>query len=69
VTTFFGDSLRKRFFQKKLQTVIELRAVIIQAFNEITEDMCHEVINSITVCVEEVAIRNGGHFEHFIHRK
>jgi hypothetical protein len=47
---------------------MELRAVIIQACNEITEDMCHRVINNITVRVEEIAGRNGGHIERLIHR-
>jgi hypothetical protein len=45
---------------------MELRALIIQVCNEITEDMCHQVINSITVRVEAVARRNGGHIEHLI---
>jgi hypothetical protein len=44
---------------------MELRALIIQACNKITEDMCHRVIN-ITVHVEEDAGRNGGHIEHLI---
>jgi hypothetical protein len=35
------------------QTVMELRALIIQACNDVTEDMWGRVINS-TVCVEEV---------------
>jgi hypothetical protein len=39
---------------------MELRALIIQACNEITEYMCRQVIN-ITVRVEEVARCNGGH--------
>jgi hypothetical protein len=47
---------------------MELRALIIQAFNEITEDVCHRVIYNITVRVEEVARRNGAHIEHSIHR-
>jgi hypothetical protein len=64
VTTFFGDFFRIRFFQKKLQTIMELRALIIQTCNEMTEDMCRRVIN-ITVRVEEVA---SGHTEHLIHR-
>jgi ribosomal protein L12E/L44/L45/RPP1/RPP2 len=34
---------------------MELRALIIQACNEITEDMCCQVINNITVRVEEAA--------------
>jgi Flp pilus assembly protein TadB len=46
---------------------MELRAPIIQACNEITEDMCCQVVNNITVCVE-VARHNGGHIEHLIHR-
>jgi AraC-like DNA-binding protein len=45
-----------------------LPKLIIQACNEITEDMCRQVINNITVRVEEVARRNGGHIEHLIHR-
>jgi hypothetical protein len=46
---------------------MELRALIIQACNEVTEDMCRRVINNITVCVE-VARCNGGHIEHLIHK-
>jgi hypothetical protein len=60
--------LKEKIFLKKPQTGMELRALIIQACSEITEDMCHGVINNITVHVEEVARRNGGHIEHFIHR-
>jgi hypothetical protein len=68
VTTSFGDSLRKGFFRKKPQTIIELRALINQTFNEITQDMCLRVINNIRVRVEEAAKLNGGHIEHLIHR-
>jgi hypothetical protein len=39
---------------------MDLRALLIQACNGITEDMCRRVIN-ITVRVEEVASRNGVH--------
>jgi hypothetical protein len=46
---------------------MELSALIIQACNEITEDMRRRVIN-ITVRVEEVVRRNGGHINHLIHR-
>jgi hypothetical protein len=70
--TFFGDSLSNRFFnnkKKKLQTIMELRALIIQACSKITEDMCCQVINKITVRVEEAARRNGGHIELLIHRR
>jgi hypothetical protein len=42
---------------------MELRALIIQAWNEITEDICRRVINIITVRVEEVARCNGSHVE------
>jgi hypothetical protein len=59
--------LREKIFLKKVQTVMELRALIIQACNEITEDMCHRVTNNITVRVEEVATLNDGHIEHLIH--
>jgi hypothetical protein len=48
---------------------MELRALIIQVCNEITEDMCRGVINNIRVRVEEAARRNGGHIENLIHRK
>jgi hypothetical protein len=68
VTTFFGDSLRKRLSAKNPQTIMELRALIIQACNQITEDMCRRVIHNITVHVEEVARRNGDHIERLIHR-
>jgi hypothetical protein len=47
---------------------MELRAQIIQANNEISENMCRRVINNITVCVEEVDRHNGDHIEHLIHR-
>jgi hypothetical protein len=47
---------------------MELRALFVHARNGITEDMCRRVINKITVRVEEVARRNGGHIEHLIHR-
>jgi hypothetical protein len=46
---------------------MELRGVMIPACNEITEDMCCLVINSITVRVEEAARCNGGHIEYVIH--
>jgi hypothetical protein len=60
--------LKKKISPKSPQTIMELRALLIQACNEITEDMCRRVINNITVRVEEVARRNGGHIEHLIHR-
>jgi hypothetical protein len=48
---------------------MELRVLIIQACNEITEDMCCRVINSVMSRVEEAARCNGGHIEHLIHRR
>jgi hypothetical protein len=54
-------------FPKKLQTIMELRALIIQACNEITEDMCCRIID-ITGSVEGVARHNGGHIERLIHK-
>jgi hypothetical protein len=51
VTSFFGGFLKEKIFLKKLQTIMELRALIIQAWNEITEDMWYQVIN-VTVRVE-----------------
>jgi hypothetical protein len=65
---FLWGFLKEKIFPKKPQTIMELRALIIQVCNEITEDMCHQVI-SITVRVEEAARRNGGHTEHLIHRE
>jgi hypothetical protein len=35
---------------------------------QISEDICRQVINIITVCVEEFARCNGGYIEHLIHR-
>jgi hypothetical protein len=46
---------------------MELRALMIQACNEITDELCCRVINSVTVHVE-VARRNGGRIEHLFHR-
>jgi hypothetical protein len=47
---------------------MELRALIIQACNEITENMCRRVINNNIVRAEEVSGRNVGHIEHLIHK-
>jgi hypothetical protein len=65
---FLCGFLKENIFQKKPQTIMELRALIIQACNETTEDMCRRVISNITVRVEGVARRNGGHIESLIHR-
>jgi hypothetical protein len=65
---FLWEFLKENIFPKKPQTVMGLRALMIQACNEITVDMCCQVTNNITVCVEEVARRNGGHINHLIHR-
>jgi hypothetical protein len=37
--------MKANTFLKKPQTIMELRALIIQACNKITEDMCHRVFN------------------------
>jgi hypothetical protein len=66
---FLWVFLEERFFQKELQTIMELRALIIQACNEITKYMCRRVINIVTVHFEEVGRWNGGHIEYLIHRK
>jgi hypothetical protein len=63
---FLWGSFKEKIFLKKPQTVMELRALIIQACSEITEDICCRVIN-ITVHVE-VATRNDGHIEYLIRR-
>jgi hypothetical protein len=55
---FFGGFLKEKIFPKKLKTVMELRALIIQACNETPEDMCRRVIKNITVRVEDVVIMN-----------
>jgi hypothetical protein len=60
--------LDENTFPKKPQTVMELRALFIHACNDVTEDMCRQVINNVTLCVEEVDRRNGGHIEGLIHR-
>jgi hypothetical protein len=64
---FLWGFLKEKTFPKKAQTIMEFGALIIQACNEITDDMCRRVINNITVRVEGVAGRNGGHIEHLIH--
>jgi hypothetical protein len=46
---FLWGFLEEKIFPKKLQTIMELRALIIQACNKVTKDMCSRVIN-ITVC-------------------
>jgi hypothetical protein len=60
--------LKEEAFQIKPQTILELRALIIQVCSEITKDMWLQVINSITVRVEEVAGCNGGRIKHLVHR-
>jgi hypothetical protein len=64
---FVRGFFKEKVFPKKQQTLMEMRALIIQTCNEITEDICRRVIN-LTVGVEGVARRNGGHNEHLIHR-
>jgi hypothetical protein len=63
---FLWGFLKEKIFPKMPQTVLELRAQIIQTCNETTEDMCRRVI--ITIRVEGVARHNGGHIEHVSHR-
>jgi hypothetical protein len=63
---FLWGFIKEIIFPKNPQIIMELRALIIQACNEITEDMCRQVIN-ITVRVE-VAGLNAGHIQHLIHR-
>jgi hypothetical protein len=60
--------LKEKVFPKKPQTIMELRALINQACNEVTEDVGRREINNTTVGVEEVSGRNDGHIEHLIHR-
>jgi hypothetical protein len=64
---FLWGFLKEKIFLKKPQTIMELRGLNIQTCNEITEDMCHQAINNITVRVK-VARHNGSHTEHLIHR-
>jgi hypothetical protein len=65
---FLWGFLKEKLFPKKPQTIMELRALIIQTC-KITEDVCRRVINTITVHVEEAARHNGGHVEHLVHRE
>jgi hypothetical protein len=48
------------YFSEKAAKIMELRAQIIQACNEMTEDMCRRIIDNITVRVEEIARHNSG---------
>jgi hypothetical protein len=66
---FLWGFFKEKIFPKNLQTVMELRALIIRACSEVIEDMCCKVINSIAVHAAEVAKRNGGHIKHLIHRE
>jgi hypothetical protein len=61
---FLWGFLKEKIFPKKPQRVMELRALITEACNVITEDMCRRVIRNITNRVEKVARRNGGHTAH-----
>jgi hypothetical protein len=64
---FLWGFLKEKIFPKQ-QIIMGLRVLIIQACNEITEDMCRRVIKNITVHVEEVVRCNGGHIERLVHR-
>ena len=64
---FLWGFLKEKIFPKKPRTVMELRVLIIEACNEITEDLCR-VIQNIGVRVEEVARRDGSHIEHVLSR-
>jgi hypothetical protein len=64
---FLWGLLKEKTFPKKPETVMELRALITEACNGITEDMCRRVSTS-TVRAEEVSRRNGGHTAHLIHK-
>jgi hypothetical protein len=55
---FFWGLLKEKIFAKKQQTIMELRALIIQTCNEITEDVCRWVINT-TVQWLRLALSNG----------
>jgi hypothetical protein len=46
---FLWGFIKVKIFLKKPETIMELRAVMNQACNEITEDMCRRVISNITV--------------------
>jgi hypothetical protein len=61
---FLWGFFMETIFLKKPRKIMELRALIIEVSNEITEDMCRRVINNVTVRIEEVARRNGGGIEH-----
>ncbi|PSN40496.1 hypothetical protein C0J52_05227 [Blattella germanica] len=46
--------------------LMELRRLILQACSEIKEDMCRRVIANISVRLDEVINKNGGHIEHVL---
>lgn len=54
---FHWELLKEMIFPKCPQTLLELHVLTIDACNEITEDMCHHMIN-LGVCVQEVAQRD-----------
>lgn len=64
--SFFGGFLKEKILPKRPQTLLEMQELRVDACDEITEDMCHRVVNNLWVRVEEVDGREGGHIEHVI---
>jgi hypothetical protein len=51
---FIRGLLKEKIFLKKPQTITELRVLTIQAFNEITENTCCQVLNNITFVLKKL---------------
>lgn len=48
-------------FPERPQTFMELQVLIIDMCNEITDDMCHRVINDLRIYFQEVTGRDYGY--------
>lgn len=64
---FLWGYLKEKIFPKQPQTLIELRRLIVQACNEIDENVYRRVVNNLHVRLDAVQIQNGGHIEHVLH--
>jgi hypothetical protein len=53
---------------RKPASFLELRAVILRMYDDITENMCRRVITNMGISVYEVVRQDSGHIEHGIRK-
>jgi len=63
---FLWSVIKEKVYKKKNNNLEELRQSVIRAFGEITIDLCRKVTNSVPERFRMCALKNGGHFEHYL---